>query len=50
MAQYARANEARFQPYHEEFESLVEEISKLAWTKDWNFKAMMFGNPKIRGA
>ncbi len=50
MADEVRASKARFQPYHEEFESLVNALKKLAWTKDWNFKAMMCGKPKVHCA
>ena len=40
----------KFQPYHEEFESLVKALKKQTWTKDWKLVALMFGEPKIRGA
>ena len=50
MAKKASESEQRFQPYHEEFAELAELLRKLRWSKDWNFKAMMYGKPKIRGA
>ena len=50
MANDLKDGEAAFQPYHEEFTALVKAIEKLTWSKDWNFKASMYGKPKIRGA
>ncbi len=50
MRQETKAKQARFQPYHEEFEFLVKAMKKPASAKDWNFEAAMYGKPKIRGA
>ena len=40
----------RFQPYFEEYEALAAALKKLKWAKTWDIAAMMFGEPKIRGA
>ena len=50
MAKKAPEGLEKFQPYHEELEALVAVLKKLKWAKDWNIEAMMFGEPKVRGA
>ena len=50
MAKTVEYSEAKFQPYHVEFDSLRNELKKTAWGRDWNFRAEMFGEPRIRGA
>ena len=50
MAKTTADSKAKFQPYHDEFDSLRKGLKKMAWAKDWNFKAEMFGEPRIRGA
>ena len=50
MAKGAADAKAKFQPYHEEYLALVAALKKLRGSKDWNIKAQMFGDPKVRGA
>ncbi len=50
MPKILAANEAKFDSFHLEFSDLAESLRKLAWSKDWNIEAKLFGQPKIRGA
>ena len=40
----------KFLPYHEEYVALGANLNKLRWAEDWHIKAMMYGEPKVRGA
>ena len=40
----------KFLPYHQEYAALGERLKKLNWAKEWHIKALMYGEPKIRGA
>lgn len=50
MAKKSPEGLEKFQPYHEEYEELAVALNKLTWVKNWNIVAMMFGEPKVRGA